>query len=92
MRPPLLSGRKTAPLASRITLTHAGTGTVGKRFPFPTKLIGCCDRPVLGLLIRCGRRRTELVSLDDVESGQLRDSRWVIPDFFQHYRTVYLRL
>jgi integrase/recombinase XerD len=41
--------------------------------------IGCRDRAILALLIGCGLRRTELISLD-VESIQLRDSRWVLPD------------
>ena len=47
--------------------------------PDRSTLIGCRDRAILALLIGCGLRRTELVSLD-VESIQLRDSRWVLPD------------
>ena len=47
--------------------------------PNRSTLIGCRDRAILALLIGCGLRRTELVSLD-VESIQLRDSRWVVPD------------
>jgi integrase/recombinase XerD len=41
--------------------------------------IGLRDRAMLALLVGCGLRRAELVSLD-VEHIQLRDSRWVIPD------------
>ena len=47
--------------------------------PNRSTLIGCRDRAILALLIGCGLRRTELVSLD-IERIQLRDSRWVLPD------------
>ena len=47
--------------------------------PDRSALIGCRDRAILGLLIGCGLRRAELVSLD-VDHIQLRDSRWVLPD------------
>lgn len=47
--------------------------------PDRSTLIGCRDRAMLALLIGCGLRRTELVSLD-VGRIQLRDSRWVLPD------------
>lgn len=42
-------------------------------------LIGKRDRAVLALLIGCGLRRAEVVSLA-VESIQQRDARWLIPD------------
>jgi integrase/recombinase XerD len=47
--------------------------------PKRSTFIGCRDRAILALLIACGLRRTELISLD-VERIQLRDSRWVLPD------------
>jgi integrase len=47
--------------------------------PDRSRLIGCRDRAILALLIGCGLRRTELISLD-VDRIQLRDSRWVVPD------------
>lgn len=47
--------------------------------PDCSALIGCRDRAILALLIGCGLRRAELVSLD-VGHIQLRDSRWVLPD------------
>ena len=52
--------------------------------------IGCRDRALLGLLLGCGLRRAELVSLD-VEQVQLREAHWVIPDLVgkgQRLRTV----
>ena len=47
--------------------------------PDPRRLKGKRDQAILALLIGCGLRRAELVSLD-VESIQQRDARWVIPD------------
>jgi integrase/recombinase XerD len=47
--------------------------------PDRTTLIGRRDRAILALLIGCGIRRAELVSLD-CDNFQLRDSRWVLPD------------
>lgn len=47
--------------------------------PDRSTLIGCRDRAILALLIGCGLRRAELASLD-LNSIQLRDSRWTIPD------------
>ena len=47
--------------------------------PDPRTLKGKRDRAILALLIGCGLRRAELLSLT-VESIQLREARWVIPD------------
>lgn len=47
--------------------------------PDRTTLLGLRDRAILALLVGCGLRRAELVSLD-VDQIQLRDSRWVLPD------------
>ena len=47
--------------------------------PDPRTLNGKRDRAILALLIGCGLRRAELLRLD-VESIQLREARWVIPD------------
>ena len=47
--------------------------------PDPRTLNGKRDRAILALLIGCGLRRAELLRLD-VESVQLREARWVIPD------------
>ena len=47
--------------------------------PDPRTLNGKRDRAILALLIGCGLRRAELLRLD-VESLQLREARWVIPD------------
>jgi integrase len=47
--------------------------------PDLSRLIGCRDRVILALLVGCGLRRAELVSLD-IEHIQLRNSRWTIPD------------
>ena len=70
-------------------LTAAETTTL-LNAPDRLTLIGCRDRALLALLVGCGLRRTELVSLD-VEHLQLRDARWVIPDLLgkgQRVRTV----
>ncbi len=47
--------------------------------PDPATLKGKRDRALLGLLVTCGLRRSEAVSLA-VESLQQRDGRWVIVD------------
>ena len=47
--------------------------------PDPRTLNGKRDRAILALLIGCGLRRAELLRLS-VESVQLREARWVIPD------------
>ena len=47
--------------------------------PDPSTLKGKRDRAILALLISCGLRRAELVSLE-VERIQQREGRWVIPD------------
>ena len=47
--------------------------------PNPRTLNGLRDRAILALLIGCGLRRSELVSLY-VESLQQREARWVLPD------------
>ncbi len=47
--------------------------------PDPRTLKGKRDRAILALLIGCGLRRAELLRLE-VESLQLREARWVIPD------------
>ena len=47
--------------------------------PDRSTLIGCRDRAILGLMIGCGLRRSELVRLE-VNRIQLRDCRWVVPD------------
>jgi integrase len=45
----------------------------------PSTLKGKRDRAILALLICCGLRRTELVSLE-VDRIQQREGGWVIPD------------
>jgi integrase/recombinase XerD len=47
--------------------------------PDPETLGGLRDRAILALLIGCGLRRAELLSLE-VGSIQQREGRWVIPD------------
>jgi site-specific recombinase XerD len=47
--------------------------------PDAATLIGKRDRAILALLVGCGLRRAELVSLS-MESIQQREARWVIPD------------
>lgn len=47
--------------------------------PDSATLRGRRDRAILALLIGCGLRRTELVSLQ-IDQIQLREGRWVIPD------------
>jgi integrase/recombinase XerD len=47
--------------------------------PSPATLKGRRDRAILALLVACGLRRAELVSLK-VGSFQQREARWVLPD------------
>ena len=47
--------------------------------PDPETLGGLRDRAILALLIGCGLRRAEILSLD-VDQIQQRGGRWVIPD------------
>ena len=47
--------------------------------PDSRTLIGKQDRAILALLIGCGLRRAELVTLT-IEGIQQREARWVIPD------------
>ncbi|MBO0912591.1 MAG: tyrosine-type recombinase/integrase [Acidobacteria bacterium] len=47
--------------------------------PDPSTLKGKRDRAILALLVSCGLRRAELVSLE-VDRIQQREGRWVIPD------------
>jgi integrase len=47
--------------------------------PDENTLKGKRDGAILGLLVGCGLRRAELVSLD-VAEVQMREDRWVIPD------------
>ena len=47
--------------------------------PDPRTLLGKRDRAILALLVGCGLRRGEIVSLR-IESLQQREARWVIPD------------
>lgn len=47
--------------------------------PDPARLKGKRDRAILALLLGCGLRRAELVSLQ-VESFEQREARWVLPD------------
>ena len=47
--------------------------------PDPKTLGGLRDRAILALLVGCGLRRAEILSLD-VDRIQQRDGRWVIPD------------
>jgi site-specific recombinase XerD len=47
--------------------------------PDPSTLKGKRDRAMLALLVGCGLRRTELLSLT-VNQIEQRDGRWVIPD------------
>jgi site-specific recombinase XerD len=47
--------------------------------PDENTLKGKLDGALLGLLVGCALRRSELVSLD-VDKIQMRDDRWVIPD------------
>jgi integrase len=53
--------------------------TVLLNAPDRSTLLGLRDRAILALLVGCGLRRAELVSLH-VRQIQLRDSRWVLPD------------
>jgi site-specific recombinase XerD len=47
--------------------------------PDENTLKGKRDGAILGLLVGCGLRRAELVSLV-VDKIQMREDRWVIPD------------
>jgi integrase/recombinase XerD len=47
--------------------------------PSPSTLKGQRDRAILALLVACGLRRAELVSLE-VGSFEQREARWVLPD------------
>jgi integrase len=47
--------------------------------PYPSTLKGKRDRAILALLIGCGLRRAELLSLE-IDQIQQREGRWVIPD------------
>jgi integrase len=47
--------------------------------PDPETLGGLRDRAILALLVLCGLRRAELLSLE-VDQIQQREGRWVIPD------------
>jgi hypothetical protein len=60
-----------------VRVQPVGTGLLNA--PDRATLIGLRNRAMLALLVGCGLRRAELVSLE-VEHIQLRDSRWVIPD------------
>jgi site-specific recombinase XerD len=46
--------------------------------PDPCTLKGKRDRAILALLIGCGLRRAELLSLE-IDQIQQREGRWVIP-------------
>lgn len=49
------------------------------RLPDPETLKGKRDRAILALLLACGLRRAEVARLT-VESFELREGRWVLPD------------
>ena len=57
---------------------RAGEG-LAPRAPDENTRKGKRDGALLGLLVGCGLRRSELVSLV-VDKIQMRDDRWVIPD------------
>jgi integrase/recombinase XerD len=57
------------------------------RVPDPRTLKGKRDRALLGLLIGCGLRRSELAGLE-IEDIQQREARWVIVDLVGKGRRV----
>ena len=57
--------------------------------PDENTLKGKRDGALLGLLVGCGLRRAELVSLV-VDKIQMRDDRWVIPDLVGKRKKVRL--
>jgi integrase len=81
-------GEETRTQNRQLALAEASGGT--RECCSKTGLLGCRDGAIIGLLLGCGLRRSEVVGLT-LEQLQIREGRWVIVDLIgkgRRLRTV----